>query len=122
MIIGWPMLGTLRGLPFGRALGGITFQTLRHTAASLLAELGEPEDPQGGHGPSQQCHDPALYPVIRNYFCPRLQHTHAAGSNRRQPQKVVCNAEESSNGRTRPGPDHTPGWYAMPWCKDLFEA
>ena len=31
------------GLPYGRALGGITFHTLRHTAASLLAELGEPE-------------------------------------------------------------------------------
>jgi integrase len=31
------------GLPFGRAAGGATFHTLRHTAASLLAELGEPE-------------------------------------------------------------------------------
>ena len=31
------------GLPFGRAIGGATFHTLRHTAASLLAELGEPE-------------------------------------------------------------------------------
>jgi integrase len=31
------------GLPFGRAMGGATFHTLRHTAASLLAELGEPE-------------------------------------------------------------------------------
>ena len=31
------------GLPYGRAIGGITFHTLRHTAASLLAELGEPE-------------------------------------------------------------------------------
>jgi integrase len=31
------------GLPFGRAVGGATFHTLRHTAASLLAELGEPE-------------------------------------------------------------------------------
>jgi len=41
---------------------------------------------------------------------------------RRQPQKVVCNAEESSNGQTRPGPDHASGWYAMPWCKDRFEA
>ena len=31
------------GLPFGRAVDGATFHTLRHTAASLLAELGEPE-------------------------------------------------------------------------------
>ena len=31
------------GLPFGRKDGGATFHTLRHTAASLLAELGEPE-------------------------------------------------------------------------------
>jgi len=31
------------GLPFGRAFDGATFHTLRHTAASLLAELGEPE-------------------------------------------------------------------------------
>jgi integrase len=31
------------GLPYGRAVGGATFHTLRHTAASLLAELGEPE-------------------------------------------------------------------------------
>jgi integrase len=31
------------GLPFGRAADGATFHTLRHTAASLLAELGEPE-------------------------------------------------------------------------------
>jgi integrase len=31
------------GLPFGRAVNGATFHTLRHTAASLLAELGEPE-------------------------------------------------------------------------------
>jgi integrase len=30
-------------LPFGRAVDGATFHTLRHTAASLLAELGEPE-------------------------------------------------------------------------------
>ena len=31
------------GVPFGRAVNGATFHTLRHTAASLLAELGEPE-------------------------------------------------------------------------------
>jgi integrase len=31
------------GLPFGRSVDGATFHTLRHTAASLLAELGEPE-------------------------------------------------------------------------------
>jgi integrase len=31
------------GLPFGRAVDGATFHTIRHTAASLLAELGEPE-------------------------------------------------------------------------------
>jgi integrase len=31
------------GLPYGRAVDGATFHTLRHTAASLLAELGEPE-------------------------------------------------------------------------------
>ena len=31
------------GLPFGRAVGGATFHTLSHAAASLLAELGEPE-------------------------------------------------------------------------------
>jgi integrase len=31
------------GLPFGRAVDGATFHTLRHTAASLRAELGEPE-------------------------------------------------------------------------------
>jgi integrase len=31
------------GLPFGRAVGGAPFHTLRHTAASLPAELGEPE-------------------------------------------------------------------------------
>ncbi|MQA29065.1 MAG: tyrosine-type recombinase/integrase [Luteitalea sp.] len=31
------------GLRFGRAVGGATFHTLRHTAASLLAELGESE-------------------------------------------------------------------------------
>jgi hypothetical protein len=31
------------GLPFGRKEGGATCHTLRHTAASLLAELGEPE-------------------------------------------------------------------------------
>ena len=33
---------------------------------------------------------------------------------RRQPPKVVCDAEEGSNGQTRPGPDHASGWYAMP--------
>ena len=31
------------GLLFGRATGGVTFHTLRHTAASMLAELGESE-------------------------------------------------------------------------------
>jgi integrase len=31
------------GLPFGRAVDGATFHTLRHTAASLLADLREPE-------------------------------------------------------------------------------
>jgi integrase len=31
------------GLAYGRDVGGATFHTLRHTAASLLAELGEPE-------------------------------------------------------------------------------
>jgi len=31
------------GLPFARAVDGATFHTLRHTAVSLLAELGEPE-------------------------------------------------------------------------------
>ena len=31
------------GLSFGRATGGVTFHTLRHTAASMLAELGESE-------------------------------------------------------------------------------
>ena len=31
------------GLHYGRADDGATFHTLRHTAASLLAELGEPE-------------------------------------------------------------------------------
>jgi hypothetical protein len=31
------------GLPFGRAVDGATFHTLRHTAASLPAELGQPE-------------------------------------------------------------------------------
>jgi integrase len=31
------------GGPFGRAIDGATFHTLRHTAATLLAELGEPE-------------------------------------------------------------------------------
>jgi hypothetical protein len=34
---------SLAGLPFRRAVDGATFHTLRHTAASLLAELGEPE-------------------------------------------------------------------------------
>jgi integrase len=31
------------GLAYGRAGNGVTFHTLRHTAASLLAELGESE-------------------------------------------------------------------------------
>ena len=31
------------GLPFGCAVAGATFHTLRHTAASRLAEPGEPE-------------------------------------------------------------------------------
>ena len=31
------------GLPYGRDVGGVTFHSLRHTAASLLAELAESE-------------------------------------------------------------------------------
>ncbi len=31
------------GIPFGRAVNGPTFHTLRHTAATMLAVMGEPE-------------------------------------------------------------------------------
>jgi integrase len=45
------------GLPFGRAVDGATFHTLRHTAASLLAELGEPEsDSESGRHSAEPLH------------------------------------------------------------------
>jgi len=48
------------GLPFGRSVDGATFHTLRHTAASLLAELGEPKAIRK-EGPSEHRDDAAVH-------------------------------------------------------------